>query len=104
MAHPEAVSLVARQAVFARRLSFYLNSDTLFETVSQKVLDGYTLLAALRLDFFDLFSCKHILCLCKCDKVMSHLHMYFFGCLPSSVGKHLVQVLVPSLQHFYSKA
>ena len=30
----------------------------------QQVLDGDALLAALRLDLFDLFSCKHILSLC----------------------------------------
>ena len=40
----------------------------------QQVLDRNTLLAALCLDFFDLFSCKHILCLYLCDKVRSHLH------------------------------
>ena len=30
----------------------------------QQLLDGDALLAALRLDLFDLFSCKHILSLC----------------------------------------
>ena len=35
---------------------------------------GDALLAALRMDLFDLFSCKHVLSLCKCEKVRFHLY------------------------------
>ena len=41
---------------------------------AQRMFCGDALLAALRMDLFDLFSCKHVLSLCKCEKVRSHLH------------------------------
>ena len=50
-----------RLVVFAFPPEVLVLRDSFF---FQKVLDGDALLAALRLDLFDLFSCKHILSLC----------------------------------------
>ena len=51
-----------------------MNSKKVKVLAAQRTFSGDCLLAALRLDLFDLFSCKHILSLCKCEKVRFHLY------------------------------
>ena len=51
-----------------------MNSKKVKVLAAQRTFCGDALLAALRMDLFDLFSCKHILNLYKCEKVRFHLY------------------------------